>query len=211
MTAIANGTITFDQDELDWFTENYGTTEWAVYAAGVDETITHDMQGPGDDPHGNPFTEASARKYLAEMNARFGPGSPMDRECPGDPLYAVALHHGVPTFGSHEHSYPVQPPNGSFAHPGDCECGAPYADAERAWGDELAAVEWAVYITGPNVLHLAAHPTGPPFTEDTARIHADGINTEIARMSAAKPSPYNPVVHAVVLHHGVPVTDAAVA
>jgi hypothetical protein len=131
MTEIVNGAIVFDQDELNWLAEEYGTTEWAVYTAGIDETITHDRQGvgngydPDDEPDGDPFTEQSAREYLAEMNSRFGPGSPMDL---GDPLYAVALRFGVPAFGSHEHSWPIQPPNGSFFKPGDCVCGMSYVE-----------------------------------------------------------------------------------
>jgi hypothetical protein len=222
MTTIVNGAIVFDQAELDWFAENYGTTEWAVYAAGVDETITHDMQNPGDDPHGSPFAEASARAYLAEMDARFGPGSPMDRECPGDPLYTVALHHGVPAFGSHEHSYPVQPPDGSLAHPGDCECGATYADEQkeqdRIAAEELAAVEWAVFVFGPDV-HLVTQgqdtdddeSAGAPFDESSAWHRAKGLNAGFARLDAANPSPHNLAARAVVLHHGVPVDETTVA
>ncbi len=214
MTAIVNGAIVFDQDELDWFVEHYGTTEWAVYAAGIDETTTHDMQNPGDDPWGEPFTEASARAYLAEMDARFGPGSPMDLELPGDPLFAVALHYGVPAFGSHQHSYPVQPPSGTMSAPGNCLCGHPYADVEAALADEMAAIPWSVYVTGPNVNLVAQgqdiddfDPCGPPFTEDTTKAHAAELNKFFARIKAENPSPFDATMSAVVLHHGQPIAD----
>lgn len=212
MTAIANGTIAFDADELAWFIAQYGQTEWAVYTAGIDEVVTHTKQGPGEDLAGDPFTEESVREYLTELNRRFGPGSPMDL---GHPLYAVALHWGMPAFGSHEHSYPVQPPHGSLAHPGNCECGSPYSEVEEKLAADMAAVEWAVYVVGPNA-HLVAQgqdiddfePSGPPFTEQTARGHAAAINAAVAEMEAQDPSPFNPVVRAVVLHYGEPDTSA---
>lgn len=131
MTRITDGEIAFDPDELTWFADNYGTTDWIVYVAGMDEILTHDKQGPGEDPAGNPFTEATAHEYLHEMDRRFGPGSPMDL---GDPLYAVALHHGVPAFGSHRHSRPVQPANGAVQELGDCVCGWPSSAAEAKAG-----------------------------------------------------------------------------
>lgn len=199
MPQITNGTITFEQDYLDWFTEEYGGTEWAVYVAGMDEVVTHDRQNTGDDPDGDPFTKATAREYLAEMNVRFGPGSPMDRETSGDPLYAVALHWGVPEIQSHEHSYPIQPPHGSFAKPGNCACGSPYADVEAAQQREIAAVEWAVQVVGLGVLARPDNnPAYPLFTEETARQYAAWVNAEMAWL------PHDEANAAVVLHYGVP-------
>lgn len=125
MTRIINGAIVFDQDELAWWAENYGTTEWVVYFAGMDEITTHDRHYPGDEIAGEPFTATTAAAYLAEFDRRFGPGSPMDLELPGDPGYAVALHHGRPAFGSHKHAFPVEAPHGSVDRPGSCACGAP--------------------------------------------------------------------------------------
>lgn len=124
MTNITNGAITFDADELAWWAENYGTVEWAVYIAGMDEIVTHDRQGAGNgnEPEGEPFTAITAAAYLAEMDARFGPGAPWDL---GDPLYAVALNYGRPAFGSHKHAFPVEAPHGSVDRPGSCACGAP--------------------------------------------------------------------------------------
>lgn len=132
MTAITNGAIVFDADELAWWAENYGGTEWVVYFAGMDEITTHDRHYPGDEVKGEPFTATTAAAYLAEFDRRFGPGSPMDLELPGEPGYAVALHHGVPAFGSHKHAYPVEPPHGSVDRPGDCACGLKRARAEVA-------------------------------------------------------------------------------
>ena len=124
MTRITDGEIVFDPDELAWFADNYGGTDWIVYVAGMDEIFTHDKQGPGEDPAGDPFTEATAHEYLHELDRRFGPGSPMDL---GDPLYATALHHGGPAFGSHRHSHSCEPPHGTVQEPGKCACGRPYS------------------------------------------------------------------------------------
>ena len=53
----------------------------------------------------------------------------------------------------------------------------------------------------------AGDTAGTPFTEETAHTHADGINAAMASADARDPSPFNPVVRAVVLHHGVPVAE----
>lgn len=168
MPQITNGAIAFEPDYLDWFTEQYGTTEWAVYTAGIDEVVTHDRQNVGEDPAGEAFTEESARKYLAEMNARFGPGSPMDRETSGDPLYAVALHYGKPAFGSHEHSFE------------DCVCGTPAIEllaeleAEAKRQRESAAV-WRrrAYQVGNELILQKSPELAPHLGEFTDEQTAD--------------------------------------
>jgi hypothetical protein len=80
----------------------------------------------------------------------------------------------------------------------------------------MAEIEWSVYVTGPNVNLVAQgqdiddfEPCGPPFTEETAKEHATALNEVVARMRAEKPSPFNPVVRAVVLHHGQPAAERA--
>lgn len=208
MTTITNGAIVFDADELTWFADNYGGTEWIVYFHGMDEITTHDRHYPGDDVAGEPFTEETVRAYLAEFDSRFGPGSPMDRELPGDPGYAVALHYGVPAFGSHEHSYAINPPGGSIARPGDCACGHTWAEAEKRQAEELAAhlaeVEWAVWVAGLGVLtRHDNNPANPPFTEDAAREFANFANAEMQWIRRDGPN------QAVLLHYGQPVVGAA--
>jgi len=101
MTQIINGAIVFGADELAWFAEDYGTTEWCVYFPGMDEITTHDRHYPGDEVDGEPFTEETIRAYLAEFDGRFGPGSPLALEV-HSPSYAVALHYGKPAFWSHD-------------------------------------------------------------------------------------------------------------
>lgn len=130
MPQISNGTIALDQAELTWFAENYGNTAWCVYFPGMDEITTHDRHYPGDEVAGEPFTATTAAAYMAEFDRRFGPGSPMDRELPGDPGYAVALNYGRPAFGSHRHAFPVEAPHGSVDRPGSCACGMPAAEAK---------------------------------------------------------------------------------
>jgi len=99
--------ITLDPANLAWFVEDYGTTEWCVYFPGMDEITAHDRHYPGNgtdpavDDVGKPFTEETIRAYLAEFNARFGPGSPLAVELQ-DPSYAVAVHYGKPAFWSHD-------------------------------------------------------------------------------------------------------------
>lgn len=208
MTSIVNGAVELDQAELYWFAENYGDTEWIVYFPGMDEITTHDRHYPGDEVDGEPFTEETVRAYLAEFDGRFGPGSPMAREV-HEPSYAVALHHGVPAFGSHEHSYPINPPGGSFVHPGDCACGSPYADVEKAWDEKLAATEWAVWVAGLGVLTRQDieldddDPANAPFTEESARQYASWVMAEMAPIRRSEAN------SAVVLHYGVPVPAEA--
>jgi hypothetical protein len=221
MTEITNGAITFDANELAWFAENYGGTAWCAYFEGMDEITTHDRQYPGDgdgddgNPEGEPFTEETIRAYLAEFDSRFGPGSPLAVELQS-PSYAIALHYGKPAFGSHEHGYAINPPGGSTARPGDCACGHTWAEAEKVLDAEMAEIEWSVYVAGPNVNLVAQGqgvlnfvPTGPPHTEATAKEHAAAINEFMARVDAENPSPFNPVIRAVVLHHGQPVDETA--
>lgn len=223
MIDIVNGAIVFDDEELAWFAENYGDTAWCAYFAGMDETTTHDRQYPGEgtdpdvDQCGEPFTEETVRAYLADFNSRFGPGSPMDREVHKS-SYAVALHYGKPAFRSHEHSYPINPPGGTVFNPGDCACGHTWAEAEKALAEEMAQIEWSVYVPGPNVNLVAQgqdiddfEPCGAPFTEDTAKAHAAALNEAVDRMVAADPSPFWPQSRAVVLHFGQPVDETAVA
>lgn len=215
MPQITNGTITFEQDYLDWFTEQYGATEWAVYVAGIDEVYTHDKQGSGTDVDGEPFTFETVKDYLLELERRFGPGSPMDL---GDPLYAVALRNGVPSFGSHRHMHPTQSPRGSVFRPGSCACGDPWdVEVEQLVESADTEVEWSVFVVGP-MANLVAEgqdidddePTGPPFTRKSAEVHATVLNELFARWEAEKPSPPSPVMTAVVLHHGALEPDADV-
>jgi hypothetical protein len=215
MTQITNGAIVFDAEELAWFAENYADTAWCVYVAGMDEIVTHDKQGPGDDPAGDPLTFATARDFLAEFDRRFGPGSPMDRELPGDPGYAVALRNGVPSFGSHRHTYPTLPPHGSVFRPGDCACGDPW-DVEIGQLVESVdtEIEWSVFVVGPMANLVAENqdiddePVGTPFTKETATARATELNEAFARWEADKPSPFNPLMVAMVLRCGQPVVEA---
>jgi hypothetical protein len=109
----------------------------------------------------------------------------------------------------HEHSFPCGPPRNWF-NPGDCECGALYADAEQRWAEELAAVEWAVFVSGMGLLthENVALPDDDPdnaaFTEQSARAYADWVNTAMPPIFREGPQPT-----AAILHHGVPVTDEA--
>lgn len=177
MPQITNGAIALDQAELTWFAENYGNTAWCVYFPGMDEITTHDRHYPGDEVKGKPFTEETVRAYLAEFDGRFGPGSPMAREV-HEPSYAVALHYGVPAFGSHEHSF------------GDCVCGTSAAallaelEAEAKYERESAAV-WRrrAYQVG-NELILQKSPELAPYLgeftdEQTADAEAFMENTAL--------------------------------
>lgn len=208
MTTIINGAIAFDADELAWFAKNYGTTEWVIYAAGIDEIITHDQQDAGDLPAGNPLTEVSAREYLTKLDAQFGPGSPADRLFPGDPCYAIALHYGKPAFGSHEHGHTVLPPAGTWKKPSDCVCGRTWAEAEKQQAEELAKVEWAVYVAGLGTLIRQDieleddDPENLPWTEDAARKFVEFANGEMQQIHRTAPN------QAVLLHYGQPVETA---
>jgi hypothetical protein len=214
MPQITNGTITFEQDYLNWFTEQYGLTEWAVYVAGIDEVYTNDKQGPGTDVDGEPFTFETIKDYLIELERRFGPGSPMDL---GDPLYAVALRNGVPSFESHRHTYSTLPPRGSVFQPGNCACGNAWAEVGQYLEPQGAESEWSVFVVGPMTNLVAegqevegVEPTGPAFSRGTATAHATALNEMFARLHADNPSPFDPLMLAVVLHCGVLDPDADV-
>lgn len=109
----------------------------------------------------------------------------------------------------HEHSYPIQPPDGSLTNPGDCSCGAPYSDVEKAYEAELAATEWSVYVTGLGVLIRQNiemgddDPANLPFDEASAREYAAWVNSE------AKPIRRGAGISATLLHYGVPVDETA--
>jgi hypothetical protein len=214
MTTITNGAIVFDPDELAWWAEDYGDTDWIVYVAGMDEIVTHDKQGPGDDPAGDPFTFETARDWMAEFDRRFGPGSPMDREV-HKPSYAVVLRNGVPSFGSHRHAYPTLPPHGSAFRPGDCPCGHAWAEVAQFLEPQGAETGWSVFVVGPmtnragEIQDTDGRPTWVSFTRESAEAHAVSLNEAFARWDADKPSPFNPLMLAVVLHHGRMVDETA--
>lgn len=132
MACIVDGAVVLDQAELRWFIDHYGSTPWAAFVGGICAVVTHDRQELFGDPEGDPFTEGTARTYLADLDARYGPPSPPCLRLPNglmhrDPLYAVALHYGKPAFGSHEHAWVAA--DGTDEH-GDCVCGVAYADIE---------------------------------------------------------------------------------
>lgn len=132
MACIVDGAVVLDQAELRWFIDHYGSTPWAVFVGGICAVVTHDRQDFFSDPQGEAFTEETARTYLADLDARYGPASPPCLQLPNglvfrDPLYAVALHYGRPAFGSHEHVWPAVD---GADNPGDCVCGMAYGAAE---------------------------------------------------------------------------------
>ena len=208
MTQIINGAIVFDADELAWFVENYGDTEWIAYFAGMDEITTHDRHYPGDEVDGEPFTEETVRAYLTEFDGRFGPGSPLALEVHG-PSYVVALHYGKPAFGSHQHGYTVLPPDGTWDKPSDCACGRTWAETEKQQAEELAKVEWAVYVAGLGTLIRQDmeleddDPENLPWTEDAARKFVEFANGEMQQIHRTAPN------QAVLLHYGQPIVETA--
>ena len=214
MTSIINGAIVFDPDELAWWAEDYSDTEWIVYFAGMDEITTHDRHYPGNgtdpavDPVGDPFTKETVRAYLADFDSRFGPGSPLAIELQ-DPSYAIALHYGKPAFGSHQHGHTVLPPAGTWDKPSDCACGRTWAEAEKQQAEELAKVEWAVYVAGLGTLIRQDmeleddDPENLPWTEDAARKFVEFANGEMQQIHRTAPN------QAVLLHYGQPVVETA--
>jgi len=208
MTQIINGAIVFDADELAWFAENYGDTEWIAYFAGMDEITTHDRHYPGDEVDGEPFTEETVRAYLTEFDGRFGPGSPLALEV-HSPSYAVALHYGKPAFGSHQRGHTVLPPAGTWDKPSDCACGRTWAETEKQQAEELAKVEWAVYVAGLGTLIRQDmeleddDPENLPWTEDAARKFVKFANGEMQQIHRTGPN------QAVLLHYGQPVVETA--
>jgi hypothetical protein len=96
-----------------------------------------------------------------------------------------------------------------------------YTDADLTYlAENFRADPWAVHIIGPDEIHTHANteladddPTNPVLTEQAAREMVANTN-RFAREHAEKnpdPQGYRPVVHAVLLHYGVPVpADAPV-
>lgn len=85
-----------------------------------------------------------------------------------------------------------------------------YTEADLAWFAEyFGDTEWAVHVAGPDEIHTHAGedvPVNPPFTAETAARFAADVNALHERIQREDPSPYNPFMHATVLHFGVPVT-----
>jgi len=53
----------YTPEDLAWYAENYGGTEWMVHVAGPDEILTH-----RDELGTEPFTEKDARDTAAAFN-----------------------------------------------------------------------------------------------------------------------------------------------
>lgn len=88
MPQIVNGAITFDDDDLKWFIEYYGDTEWAVFLCAAGEVLTRRYLDLADDDPANPaHTEETARAVAAVINIKLADS---------DPVKAVVLRYGVP-------------------------------------------------------------------------------------------------------------------
>lgn len=90
------------------------------------------------------------------------------------------------------------------------------ADDLKWFAEYFADVPWAVYVYGMDEVHTGQDPdlsdddpANPPHTEESARRYATDIDEITARWQAERPSPFNPVVRAVVLHNGVPAEETA--
>jgi hypothetical protein len=98
VTEITDGAVVFDQDDLGWFAEQYGTTEWAVYVSGMDEVHTHqDMDLDEDDPDNALHTEESARAIAGFINTKLIARNEFDPV-----MKAVVLRFGIPVAGPAE-------------------------------------------------------------------------------------------------------------
>lgn len=64
----------------------------------------------------------------------------------------------------HEHSFPIQPPNGSFFKPGDCACGMTFDVAEQIEQQEDAEMPRTLLADLTQVLnrHSAENASGTP-------------------------------------------------
>lgn len=92
MPEIVNDVIVFNSDDLKWFAEYFGDTEWAVYVYGMDEVrARQDPDLSDDDPENPAHTEASAREYAAWVNTEM---PSVRRESVRS--FAAVLHYGAP-------------------------------------------------------------------------------------------------------------------
>jgi hypothetical protein len=87
----------YTPDDLAWYAETYGDTEWMVHVTGMDDCHLRVNPELGDDDPANPLlTEESAAKLAEDFNgfdayyAQKFPGE----ETPG--IHATVFHHGVP-------------------------------------------------------------------------------------------------------------------
>jgi hypothetical protein len=99
MPELTNGAMTFDAEELQWFTDFFGDVPWAVYVAGMDEVhATQNFELDDDDPANAPHTEETARRYVAWVSEEFAPGGYAEKDSPAGPIlcHATLLHYGVP-------------------------------------------------------------------------------------------------------------------
>lgn len=99
MPEFTDGKMTFDTEDLKWFAECFGDTEWAVYVAGMDEVHTCvDFELDDDDPDNPAHTEETARQEVAWVNEKFAPGGYAERDSPAGSIlcHATLLHYGVP-------------------------------------------------------------------------------------------------------------------
>jgi hypothetical protein len=65
----ADGWTGYTPEDLAWFAENYGGTEWTVHVIGPDDVHAHANPDLDDDDPANPaFTQESALKFAADTN-----------------------------------------------------------------------------------------------------------------------------------------------
>lgn len=90
-----------------------------------------------------------------------------------------------------------------------------YTDADLTYlAENFRTDPWAVHIIGPDEIHTHANtelaeddPTNPVLTEQAAREMVANTNRFAREYAEKNPDPqgYRPVLHAVLLHYGVPV------
>lgn len=96
-TALIKETSDYSADALAWFRENYADTEWMVHVQGPDDCHTHvNPDLDEDDPANALFTEATARKFAADVLA-FNDWYRAQYPAEGSPnLIPTVFHWGVP-------------------------------------------------------------------------------------------------------------------
>jgi len=73
----------------------------------------------------------------------------------------------VPVTTRHEHSYPCNPPDGTFLSPGACECGKTYAQAQAE--QHLGEARVAAALAGVEIItvdELTAAMRNRSYTEE---------------------------------------------
>lgn len=174
----------YSKDDLAWYREHYGDTEWMVHVAGPDDCVTH-----RDEAATEPLTLKDADDLALAVN-KFTVSESENSE------YAPRMHATVFHYGR-----PLAAPEDVPAAPGFL------ADELAFFRKDYGQTAWMIYVHGMDECWEKREEDDQPFTEEGARKliakMAVWDREHVAEGLSSTPT--------TLFHYGVAVEAAAVA